>query len=62
MLKITIISLIVIISSEEYELKKIYSSTLNCYDLFKSIVEFKNNSTMYNGRYIAGYICEKGEI
>jgi len=58
MLKVTIISLIIVISPSEYELKKIYSATLSCSNLYNSIVI--NNK--YKNKNVMGYICEKGEL
>ena len=58
MLKATIISLIIVISPSEYELKKIYSMTLSCSNLYNSIVI--NNR--YKNKNVMGYICEKGEL
>jgi|DEB0MinimDraft_10_1074344.scaffolds.fasta_scaffold388529_2 hypothetical protein len=62
MLKVTIISLIIVISPSEYELKKIYSATLSCSNLYNSIIEFKNNKSYYKNKLTMGYICEKGEL
>ena len=58
MIKITIISLIIVLSPTEYELKKIYSATLSCSKLYNSIVI--NNR--YKNKNVMGYICEKGEL